>query len=160
MKGTVVRRWKMFDKAPSGKHQWDDDGKDRQHCGRCGARRARSARWTWQHETTRNGKRSYVTGTRRTKEEAQNTLTESLALHSKGEQIEPNKITTGAFLRDWLELTKARVKPGTWRSYSDIVEHRLVPHLGDVKLSELRAAQIPRCYTDFGRVDGGTATVG
>jgi integrase len=84
-------------------------------------------------------------------------LTESLALHAKGEQVEPSKVTLAVFLRDWLETTKPRLKAGTFRSYHDIVEHRLIPHLGDVRLSELRPALVARCYADLrtsGRRDG------
>jgi hypothetical protein len=130
MKGTVQRRWKMLDKGEGGcKHEWHDPGKDSQRCQRCGARRVRSARWTWQHEVHRNGKRAYVTGTARLKESAQKALTESLALHAKGEQVEPSKVTVAAFLRDWLELVGPRLKPGTARSYHDMVEHRASPTL-------------------------------
>jgi integrase len=105
----------------------------------------------------RNGKRAFITGTARTKAGAQTALTESLALHDKGEQIAPNKATVGAYLTDWLQLVKPRLKAGTFRSYSDICKHRLIPHLGDVKLSGSRPAQIAACYTtlrESGRRDG------
>lgn len=84
-------------------------------------------------------------------------LTESLAKHNRGEGTEPTKVTTGTHLRDWLDLVRPRLKAGTIRSYSDIIEHRLVPHLGDIRLSELRPADISRCYTELrtsGRRDG------
>jgi len=60
-------------------------------------------------------------------------------------------------LRDWLDLVRPRLKAGTIRSYSDIIEHRLIPHIGDERLSELQPAAISRCYTALrtsGRRDG------
>jgi integrase len=122
-----------------------------------GSIRHRGESWSFQHEVTRNGKRAFVTGTRRTKKAAEAALVESLALYDKGDQIEPSKMTVAVFLRDWLELVKPRLKAGTFRSYHDIVEHRLIPHLGDVRLSELRPALIARCYAQLrtnGRRDG------
>ena len=165
MKGTVTRRWKVTEEGDPKdcKHKhgrdvlWVDERKDEQWCSRCGARRVRAKTWTFQHEVIRNGKRSYVTGTRKLKEDAQATLTESLALHAKGEQLDPSKDTVAKFLRGWLDEKKLAVKPGTWRSYHDIVEHRLTPHLGDEKLSALAPPAISRCYTELrakGRRDG------
>jgi integrase len=61
------------------------------------------------------------------------------------------------FLADWLAEVQPGLKAGTLRGYSDIVEHRLVPHLGDIRLTELRAADISRCYAELrktGRRDG------
>jgi integrase len=98
-----------------------------------------------------------VYGTRRTKELAQAALTDSLAAHAKGEDIEPNKMTTAEWLQDWLELVRPGLKPGTVRSYHDIIEHRLTPWLGDVPLGKLRPAQISACYAKLrekGRRDG------
>jgi integrase len=97
----------------------------------------------------RAGKRSFVTGTRRTEKLAQAALTESLQKHATGDQVEPSKVTVALFLRDWLELVKPRIKAGTYRSYHDIVEHRLIPHLGDIRLADLRPAQIARCYSEL-----------
>ena len=122
-----------------------------------GTIRRRGAGWTFQHEVIRNGERKYVTGTRRTKKAAQEALTESLAKHAKGEQLDPTKQTVAEFLRDWLAEVQPSVKPGTLRGYNDIVEHRLVPHLGDIRLTEVRPADISRCYTELrkaGRRDG------
>ena len=41
------------------------------------------------------------------------------------------------------------VKAGTFRNYNDIVKHRLVPHLGDIRLTDVRRADISRCYTEL-----------
>lgn len=114
-----------------------------------GSIRHRGASWTFQHEVTRNGKRAFITGTRRTKKQAETALAESLTAYEKGEHIEPTKVTVAVYLRDWLDLIKPRLKPGTFRSYHDIVEHRLIPHLGDARLSELRPARIARCYAEL-----------
>jgi len=102
MKGTVYQRWMKPEGGDSEcKHKWSPEVKKAQHCEACGAQRVRADTWTLQHEVTRNGKRAFVTDTFRTKSEAQAALTESLALHAKGEQIEPSKLTVAVFLRDW-----------------------------------------------------------
>jgi len=158
MKGTVQRRWKLAEKGDpedcnhrddEDKLLWVDQRKDEQGCQRCCARRVRATTWTWQHEVMRNGKRAYVTGTRRQKTEAEKALRESLADHDKGTEVMPNKDTVAMFLRGWLALRKHGLKPGTYRSYSDIIEHRLIPHLGDERLSKLRPEMIARCYDEL-----------
>jgi integrase len=158
MKGSVYQRWQPAEGGQAGcKHEWGEEVRKAQTCRACGARRVRSGRWTWQHQAVRNGKRVILTGTERTQAKAQAALTESLNRHARGEQVEPSKITFAGYLRDWLELTRPRVKAGTWRSYHDICEHRLIPHLGDIRLSELRAAQVAECYAALranGRRDG------
>jgi hypothetical protein len=96
MKGTVQRRWKLTEKGTpadckhGGKQNgaWIAEDKDGQRCALCGARRMHAATWTWQHEGIRNGKRVFLTGTCRTKVEAQKALTASLSTHEKGEQID------------------------------------------------------------------------
>ena len=150
MKGTTYQRWMKPEGGDTAcKHEWSLEVKKAQHCETCGARRQRGGRWTWQHEAMRNGKRVFVTGTARTEKLAEAALTESLGQHARGEQLEPSKLTVAVYLRDWLELVKPRLKAGTWRSYHDIVEHRLIPHLGDVRLAELRPAMIAKCYAEL-----------
>ncbi len=61
------------------------------------------------------------------------------------------------YLADWLAEVSPRLKAGTVRSYSDIIEHRLNPSLGDERLTQLRPAAISRCYAELrtsGRRDG------
>ena len=59
--------------------------------------------------------------------------------------------------REWIPLQEASKKPSTVRGYRDIVENRLVPHLGDVRLSELGQGDIAGLYAALrvsGRRDG------
>jgi integrase len=151
MKGQVRRRWiYQHEEASRGcRHEWVAASKERERCANCPSRRTKAKTWVWQHEVTRNGRKAFVSGTKRTKEEAQAALTESLAKHASGQQVEPNRITVETFLNDWLAEVRPRLKAGTYRSYSDIVEHRLTPHLGNVRLRDLRAAQIAHCYSEL-----------
>lgn len=122
-----------------------------------GTIRRRGETWTWQHVVTRGGKRRYVTGTKPTKRLAQAALAESLAAHAKGARIEPGKVDVATYLRGWLVLVQPRLKAGTWRAYHDIVEHRLIPYLGDERLSELEPETIAAAYSELrsnGRRDG------
>jgi integrase len=122
-----------------------------------GTIRKRGDSYQWQHPYTSNGKRRYKTGTEKRKGDAQKALTASLAAHAKGEQLDPSKMTVAEHLRGWLEVKKLAVKPGTWRTYHDIVEHRLIPTLGNEKLSTLAPPAIARAYSELrisGRRDG------
>jgi integrase len=66
-----------------------------------------------------------------------------------GQRVEPSKMTIAEFLRnEWLPLI-AKKKPSTVRGYTDIVEQRLIPRLGDVRLPELTVGDIVRVYTDL-----------
>jgi integrase len=125
-----------------------------------GSIRQRGERWTWQHVigTDAEGKRRYVTGTERTKGAAAKALTASLAKYDTGQATERTKVTMATFLREWLDEVEHDLKAGTLRGYRDMVEHRLVPHLGSIKLTALSAADIARCYKALrvnGRRNGG-----
>lgn len=124
-----------------------------------GTIRRRGAGWAYQFSLTKGGKRRHVTkGGFRTRRQAEAALTEALAGYAKGEHVEPSRMTLGQYLADeWLPVVQHRLKPSTWAGYRDIVDGRIVPHLGDVRLSELTAGHIARLYStlrESGRKDG------
>src|SRR5262249_1587520 len=74
-----------------------------------------------------------------------------------GTYIEPNKTTLAAFLSRWLDHIKSQVSPKSYERYAGIVNQNLIPALGAVVLSKLKAAQISDVYAkalDSGRRDG------
>jgi len=127
-----------------------------------GSIRQRGSTWTWQHLTgTVGGKRQYATGTQRTKKLAQTALTASLDKFNKGTLTAPSKLTVEQWLTKW--LTTIDVKPATLHAYGDIVRCRLTPHLGQIRLTELRGSDIKAVYKALGtngRKDGGPLSPG
>lgn len=109
----------------------------------------KGSRWTFQFTVIRAGKRRNISkGGYRTKADAQDALTIALAEHQRGEHIEPTKLTVKEYLeREWLPVQKAARKPTTYGGYNFIVEKRIVPALGDLRLSELTAGDVARLYT-------------
>lgn len=54
-------------------------------------------------------------------------------------------LTVGQYLEDWLQ-GKHALKPKTAALYRDLAHNYLVPHLGHIRLLELRAAQLDAMY--------------
>ena len=52
--------------------------------------------------------------------------------------------TVAAFLDDWLERSRLRVRPSTWDRYADVVRVHIVPELGKVRLERLTPDQVQR----------------
>jgi hypothetical protein len=87
---------------------------------------------------------------RGTKRAAQTQLTELLRAANRGEFVEKSALTFGAWLSEWLEKA---IKPparrlGTYNTYKHVIEHKLSPVLGAIRLQDLKAADLKRYYTD------------
>jgi integrase len=126
-----------------------------------GTVRKRGNSWYYQFPLTRGGRRRQVTkGGYRTKRAAQAALTDALADHQKGARVEPSKLTVRDYFESrWLPVIEHAVKPTTFRGYADIVHNRIVPHLGDIRLSELNEGDIARMYSSL-RTGGRRAGAG
>jgi integrase len=87
---------------------------------------------------------------RGTKKEAQTQLTELLRSANRGEFIERSKLTLGEWLNEWLEkaIKRPAKRASTYRAYKHVIEHRVKPVLGTIRLQDLKAADIKRYYTD------------
>jgi integrase len=117
-----------------------------------GSLRKRGATWTaYWFVTSPDGERQQRSkGGHRTKTEAQAHLTEQLAHLQQGSYVEPSRITVAQYLReDWLPTQATRLKPSTLKGYTDIVEGRIVPHLGGIRLAQLTGGQIARMYAEL-----------
>ena len=58
-------------------------------------------------------------------------------------------LTVGSYLADWIERDKPRVRPSTWRAREMHVRVYLVPALGRLPLTRLRAADVERALAAF-----------
>ena len=95
----------------------------------------------------------------RTRREASGALTEILSRLQTGGYVEPSRQDLRAFLTEWLEAVKARLKPSTYHSYSMNIERHIIPALGSTSLQNLSAPGLNAFYgrlLETGRLRGGT----
>jgi integrase len=87
-----------------------------------------------------------------TKKEVQDKLRE---LQGKGPG-EPCKLTVAQFLTRWLENTaREHIGENTYERYKRIVDQRLIPRLGGLRLTDLTAFHVEDFYADMKRVPVG-----
>lgn len=80
---------------------------------------------------------------RRTKREATEALREALGQADSGILPVDRRLTTGAYLADWLEHdARPRVRANTYRLYRWIIESHITPHIGRVPLAKLQPEHV------------------
>ena len=81
------------------------------------------------------------------KSDAQRRLTELLSSLDKGVYTPPGRLTVAEHLHNWLEgYVKTNCSQRTLDGYKSIVEHHLIPALGNVQLKQLQPATIQGYY--------------
>lgn len=73
-------------------------------------------------------------------------MREAIEAHAKGRLPDTKSQTVARYLETWLATVQHTVRPSTLRSYRLNVQ-RVVPHLGRIKLDQLKPAQVQACYT-------------
>ena len=81
-----------------------------------------------------------------TQKEVRQKLTAALASLDAGTYLPPNKITVGEWLDTWLKEDTGDIQPLSRVSYKGIIEHKLKPNLGAVKLTAITAPMIQHLY--------------
>lgn len=106
------------------------------------------------------GKRKVVTTTvRGSRKDAEKELRRLLRSVDTGEHVDPTRMTVCEWLSEWLDAVRQEVSPKTHERYSEIVNHFLVPTLGNLPLGKLAPAHIQHAYNGWaiaGRRDGKT----
>jgi len=95
-----------------------------------------------------------VKGNRRAAEKELRRLLRTL---DDGSHVDPNCMTTRQWLTTWLSAVHDEVSPKSHERYSEIVEHFLIPALGNLPLTKLAPSHIQQAYNDLttgGRRDG------
>jgi integrase len=88
------------------------------------------------NDASGNPKRKVFTAA--TRHEVQEQLTDALMDLKSGIPIVTEKQTVARFLAHWLDqVIKARVRPKTWRTYSDLVKLHISPAIGELPLGKL-----------------------
>ena len=91
-----------------------------------------------------------------TKREAVAALAALQGERSRGLYVEPSQQSLDAFLDEWLPAIQSTVRPGTFKSYSDVLGHAR-RRIGGVALRDLGPMQLNALYTELlasGRHDG------
>lgn len=96
------------------------------------------------------GKRQRVFRTvRGTKTEAQRALTKLLREIDTGVEIDPERVTVAEYLQRWLEHSKTRVRARTWVRYESLLRVHVLPRLGNLQLSKIRATHLQAILDDM-----------
>src|SRR5438445_11771698 len=90
----------------------------------------------------RTGKRRQRWTTHKTRREAEAFLAATLAQTQIGAGVPSSRVRVGEFLAEWLEASKGRIRPTTWRVYSYCVRQHIVPDLGGIPLLRLTSQVI------------------
>ena len=94
--------------------------------------------------TDGNGKRKQIWRAVPTGVDPEAELTRLLALHDSGKLSNEARTTTvAAYLTDtWIPHIRTRIRPQTAKRYEQIVRDDIIPLVGDVRLSKLKAADV------------------
>jgi integrase len=65
------------------------------------------------------------------------------------------KILLGDYLDDWLKHMRSRIRPTTWDRYRGLLDHHVLPLIGDVKLVDVKPRHVQVVVDRM--VDGGAA---
>jgi integrase len=74
-----------------------------------------------------------------------------------GEHVDPSRLSVRQWLTTWLSTVREEVSPKTYERYSEIVQHFLIPALGNLELVKLAPRHIQTAYSALasaGRRDG------
>ena len=105
----------------------------------------RAPRWFAYHYVVIDGRRRQISeGPFSRKVDAEAWLRDELKLAREGRATVPKRITTAELLDDWLAVARRQLSPNTRAEYERVASKRLRPHIGDVKLTELRPPDIAR----------------
>ena len=96
------------------------------------------------------GKRRYLSRTvHGRKKDAERLLARLLRERDTGELVDAAGTTMDAFLDDWLEAVKLRVRARTAKDYAGIVERYIRPALGHEYVAHVNASKVLRLYTSL-----------
>lgn len=82
----------------------------------------------------------------RTQKECRKRLTAALSAADEGSYREPQRMTVGEWLDEWVNTYCTGLKPRTVDSYRSQIKNRIKPYIGSVQLSALTNTQVQRFY--------------
>ena len=112
---------------------------------------------TWRAQVSLEGRR--LSFTARTRRECQDWLKKTIGQIDQGMTFASTIRDIGEFLNTWLGSTKASLRPRTWSHYEQLIRNYVLPHLGQIKIKDLRPDQIQRFYNHLLSNEVGVYTV-
>ena len=100
----------------------------------------------WEASIRAGGTRRYIYG--KTRAEVAAKLKELQGQATTGRLVEPAKVTVAAFLTDWLEANRSRLRASTIESYTNLLRCHALPTLGNLKLQALKPLHLVRLYSE------------
>lgn len=73
---------------------------------------------------------------------------------SAGNYITPSKITLEGFLLQWIQIHSQTLKPKTAEDYEGMIHRYIVPRIGKMQLSQIRASHIQQFYMELSSEGG------
>jgi integrase len=107
-----------------------------------------------------NGKRRTWYG--KTRSEVEKRLRQERDNHDKGLPILDSVLDTCQCFREWLEASRRRVPPSTWKKYTSLLTNHVIPYVGKVQFKKLSAQHLNRLYdgaSERGLSDSSVATL-
>lgn len=97
-----------------------------------------------------DGKKDYkVTPTYPTAKEADAEWAKIKVQLDQGTYVRAGKETVAEYEERWLKTKESQIEEGTYRQYSWLVKNHIIPRLGHLQLSKLRADHIQAMYSDL-----------
>jgi integrase len=90
--------------------------------------------------------RKYVYG--RTRDEVRRKLGAAQSAVEAGAAPGPERLKVGAYLDEWLDQARLRVRPRTWQRYEQYVRLHAKPSLARVNLVKLAPEHLTRLYSN------------
>ena len=112
---------------------------------------------SWRVQTTLNGHRLNFTA--KTRQEVQEWLKKTIGQIDDGMTYASTKITVEEYMAGWISSTKASKRPRTWQQYEQTMRNHILPHLGKIKIRELRPEHIQRLYDHLLAIGTGIYTI-
>lgn len=112
---------------------------------------------TWRAQILLNGKR--ISFGAKTKADCQEWLRRFQHELDRGYDYHEGMITLSNYLEQWLESSKSSLRIKTVYQYSQIIDKYIAPHLGSVKINELRIVNIEHFYSTLIQNNTGIRTI-
>lgn len=111
----------------------------------------------WRAQVCMDGSRTSFTAD--SKAECQAWLRKMLDQAGQGWNYAGGKMTLGEYLQVWLENSRASLLLKTHDQYRRTVEKHILPHIGNIRLKDLRPERVERLYSSLLISDSGVRTV-
>ena len=112
---------------------------------------------TWRAQVSLGGYRLSFTG--KTRRECQAWIKQTVLQIDHGLTYASTTVTLDDHLESWLKIVKTSKRYSTWLHYDHLTRTFVRPHLGQVKLKDLRTDQIQAFYNNLLAADVGIHTV-